>query len=174
MSSIPPHELPSYISTCLAEGFSQEEIASALSVSPAYISQLCTKHQLCVPAQQQFANIDQLYQEVELSALQALKRTLGTIGDPMKLARIAQTMNATKRRSLSAHPSENKPTTVVQLNLPATAAAQFVFNGSSEAVAWKQGDQTHQLITCTTTQLDNMAAQFAAKPVLLPVMEDGL
>ena len=174
MSAIPPSELPSYISTCLAEGFSQEEIAQALGVTPAYISQLCTKHQLCVPAQEQFANIDNLYQQVELAALTQLNKLINTVADPMKLARIAQSMNATKRRSLSAHPSEQKPTTVVQLNLPTTIATQFVFNGSAEAVAWKQGDEVHQLITCTTTQLDSMAAQFAAKKVPVLVEDDGL
>lgn len=175
MSSIAPNELPAYITSCLADGFSQEEIAAALGVTPAYISQLCAQHELCVPAQPAFADIDSLYHDIEKQALEQLKRTLSTIGDPMKLARIAQSMNATKRRSMSNHPSERQPTTVVQLNLPTAAAAQFVFNGSQEAVAWKQGDKLNQLITCTTTQLDNMAAAaLARKPALASPLDDGL
>ena len=81
MSAIPPHELPSYISTCLAEGFTQEEIAAALSVSPAYISQLCTKHQLCVPARSSLQTLTSLPRGGALSPA-SLKRTLGTMVTP--------------------------------------------------------------------------------------------
>lgn len=157
MTQIAPSELPSYISTCIEQGFSQDEIAAALGVTPAYISQLCTKHGIAEVAKPQFADIDALYEDVELLALQQLKRTIVTVGDPMKLVRIAQTLNSTKRRSMAAHPSEQKATTVVQLNLPQAAAAQFVFNGSQEAIAWKQGETVTHLATASTQQLEQLA-----------------
>lgn len=160
---LPPHEIPAFVTDCIAKGFSQAEIAASLGVSESYISQVITANpsiaQAVAQANAAFADIDALYAEIELNALIALKQRLNLIKDPMALLRLATSINATKRRSV---PTDALPAqggnTYVQLNLPQATMQQFVFNSANQAVALEGGAGTKALVTATTQQLEQLSA----------------
>lgn len=150
-----------FIRGCLQQGFTQEEIAQSLAVDPSYVSQLCSAHKLSA-GNERFAEIDDLYEQLERQALQQLKRVMGTVHDPLKLTRIAASMNSSKRRSLASPIVTEGRGTLVQLTLPQAMAAQFIFNASGEAVACQSEGATRPLVTVTAEQLAGMAAAQAA------------
>lgn len=153
-----------FVRGCLQQGYTQAEIAASLGMAESYISQLCTAHNLNA-AQPRFADIDALYEELEKKALEQLRRVMGTVSDPMKLTRIASSMNASKRRSIAPAVVTEGSGTLVQLQLPQAMAAQFIFNASGEAVAYQSEGATRPLVTVTADQLASMAAARAATPL---------
>lgn len=148
-----------FIQSALDRGFTQAQIADSMGVSESYVSQLCVQYQLAAAAQQRFSKHDELYEQTELAALQRLKNTIAYDPDlgAVALARIAATLNGTKRRSQTETPVVQKQL-VVTLNMPVSMAAQFVFNGSNEAIAVQSEEGTRVLATATSKQVAEMAA----------------
>lgn len=163
---LPPHEVPAFVSDCLSQGFAQHEIAAALGVSESYISQILAANPSIAQnnGNAAFTDIDALYADIELTALQELKKKLNLIKDPMALLRLATSINATKRRSVA---TDITPTTVnqtvVQLTLPRATLQQFVFNSNNQAVAIQSDTETKPLVTATAGQLESLAAARAKR-----------
>lgn len=153
-----------FIQNALDKGFSQKQIADALGCTEAYVSQLCAEHDLQPSAQLRFTKHDDLYEQTELLALQRLKNTIQFEPglNAVALARIAATLNGTKRRSQTETPVQAQQT-VVTLQLPVNIAAQFVFNGNNEAVAVQSSEGTRILATASSKQVAAMAAQALPK-----------
>lgn len=148
-----------FIQNALDKGFSQRQIAEALGATESYVSQLCTEHELQPSPQTRFTAHDDLYEQTELLALQRLKNTIQFEPglNAVSLARIAATLNGTKRRSQTETPvREQQP--VVTLHMPVNIAAQFVFNGNNEAVAVQSTDGTRILATASSKQVAELAA----------------
>lgn len=155
-----------YIQQCMSQGFSQKQIADSLGCTEAYVSQLVTEHAIAPAANTQFEDHDDHYRDIELLALKRLKRAVQT--DPslnaLALARIATQLNGTKRRSQNELPVASTQAPVVHLHLPNTVAAQFVFNGTNEAVAINDAASgTRVLSTATSQQVAQLASQKLAQ-----------
>lgn len=148
-----------FIQNALDRGFSQTQIADALGVGEAYVSQLVAQFQLAPAPQQRFNKHDELYEKAELAALQRLNNVIMYEADmpALTLARIAATLNGTKRRSQNELPTPQKQT-VLTLNMPVTLAAQFIFNGSNEAIAVQSEEGTRVLSTASSKQVAELAA----------------
>ena len=76
--------------------------------------------------------LDDKYDKLEKKALDQLEKVLPFVSDPMKLARIAQTMNAAKRRGGVA--IEQETGQVVKLTLPKAITARIELSATSEVV----------------------------------------
>lgn len=181
---LPAHELPAFIVECLQQGFEQKAIADALGCSESYVSQLIAARPELRQAKQQlsdrYADTDALYDKIEQEALKQLEMRLATCTKPMELVRIAQAMNAAKRRSLPVEVGAGAGAgTVVHVTIPQQVAVQqFQFNAHNQAIALTatDGKQERALITASTEQLDRLAAAVAAaktnqKAVANPVDE---
>lgn len=173
ISTLSPKELPAYIAECLAQGFTQKEIAQALDVTESYISQVIAAHPELkdknAQIQQAYEEIDTLYVEIEKEALLALKKSLNLVKNPAALLRIATGINATKRRGnfgLGLGHTEQQPQTTVQLNMPTAIISQFVFNSANQAIAIGSGENSIPLVTASTKQVEELAAK--AVPVAEP------
>lgn len=177
-----------YIQQCLDQGFSQKQIADSLGCTESNVAQLMQQHGLVQNPQQQFAEHDELYQSVELLALQRLKRAVAMDPSltPVALARIATQLNGAKRRSMNEKPVANNNSPIVHLHLPAATAAQFVFNGTNEAVAVHTAEHgTRVLSTASSKQVAELASQKLAiraggnhesisiRPAVPAVLEDS-
>lgn len=165
--NMPPAELPKYIQSCLAQGFTQAQVADSLGVDASYISQVCAQFSITEAPLQQFAAIDELYEELELKALKQLKLLISSCTKPMDLLRIATSINGAKRRSLGSTTSvqvqQATATGIVRLGLPKAAVSAFVMNEQNEAIGWKEEaegkEQVRTLLTATQQQLTQMATE---------------
>lgn len=102
--------------------------------------------------------LDDKYDKLEKKALDQLEKVLPFVSDPMKLARIAQTMNAAKRRGGAA--VEQETGTVVRLTLPNAIKARIELSAKSEVV---QVDD-RPLVTMPAAQLaEKLKARSAEK-----------
>ena len=174
--NMPPHELPKYIQTCLAQGFSQQQVADSLGVDATYISQVCSQYSITEAPQPQFAGIDALYEELEMKALKQLKLAIAQCVKPMELLRIATSINATKRRSLGTKLEVNSQQAaasagIVRLSLPKAAVNSFIVNERNEAIGWTEDGQqgepvVRSLLTASSQQLQDMAVQHKAVALL--------
>jgi len=162
-------QLKEFVQNCLNQGYKQAEIAVSLDMDPGDLSKFCAIHGLTPAANDVFAPVDQLYVDIEKQALEQLQRLIGTVGDPMKLLRIATGINATKRRSIGGSGAiDERNTTTVNLTLPTSIAAQFVFNAQGQAVAYEGGTEgLRPLVTVTNEHLQRIASEHAAAPTKL-------
>lgn len=136
-AALPPDQLRQYIVNCFAEGFTQRDVAESLGMDEGAISKLCSEHGLQPPPDTRYAEIDNLYDEIERTSLQQLKKLLPLMGDPMKLMRVAAEANSAKRRSQPYREGAlNGKGQTINLTLPKTMAAQFIFNAQGQAVGY--------------------------------------
>lgn len=162
------HELPAFIEQCLQQGFKAVEIADALGCTEGYISQLISASPRLQEAKagldSRYADIDTLYDRIEQRALEELEKRMAVCTKPMELVRIAQAMNAAKRRStapLGALEGGAGKGATVNITIPQQVAVQqFQFNGNNQAIALasEDGVQERALITASTQQLNTLAA----------------
>jgi len=162
------HELPAFIEQCLQQGFKAVEIADALGCTEGYISQLISASPRLQEAKagldSRYADIDTLYDRIEQRALEELEKRMAVCTKPMELVRIAQAMNAAKRRSaapLGALEGGAGKGATVNITIPQQVAVQqFQFNGNNQAIALASADgvQERALITASTQQLNTLAA----------------
>lgn len=165
---LPAHELPAFIEQCLQQGFKAVEIADALGCTEGYISQLISASPRLQEAKagldSRYADIDTLYDRIEQRALEELEKRMAVCTKPMELVRIAQAMNAAKRRSaapLGALEGGAGKGATVNITIPQQVAVQqFQFNGNNQAIALasEDGVQERALITASTQQLNTLAA----------------
>lgn len=175
-TNLPASELPQYVARCLADGFTQAQVAASLGVSESYISQVCTEHSITVQPQMQFADIDALYEDIERTALKALRASISQATKPLDLLRIATAVNATKRRSVGTTltyeqkvQQETLRRGVVHLALPSAVASQFILNERNEAVGWTTPGEAALTVASSTDAASDAASSVAASsPASVP------
>lgn len=140
----------------LGNGLSPEVAASALGVSPSYISQLVSTEEFARQvAERRFSNLqaattrDRRYDTLEDTLADRLEDLIPMMFKPMEIIRALSTINGLKRRGASAPENTVINQTIVQLTLPAAITSKFVTNTANQVVV--AGEQ--ELITIKSTQL---------------------
>lgn len=158
----------------LAKGVSQSQVCSILQVAASTVSEVATNHAQLIEDTAMVSRLasvemDEVRDRLELAALNQLERVLPLECDPLKLARIATSINQMTRRTKG---ETIRPMTqqvnVTNINLPAGFLEQrqslrnsVVLNAQSEVVAI--GDQT--VAPASRAQILEMQAQMQATPV---------
>ena len=96
-AALPPDQLRQYVVNCFADGFTQRDVAESRGMDEGAISKLCSEYGLQPPPDTRYAEIDNLYDEIERKSLEQLKKLLPLMADPMKLMRVASEANSAKR-----------------------------------------------------------------------------
>lgn len=146
----------------LGDGLSPDVVASALGVSPSRISQLLSEENFAQEvAELRYKNLaahterDGKYDDLEDKLLKKLEGTLSMLFDPMKIAKILQTINQAKRRGAQAPEHLTEKSAVVHLNMPTQIIQQFIKNTNNQIV--KIDDQ--DLITVQSSNMSKLLAQ---------------
>jgi predicted transcriptional regulator len=130
---------PETVVACLRNGFSESQIASSLNVTQSAISQFIQEHGLQSIAAQnsKFETMDSKLNDLEDCILDKLSQTLKyTVLPPMHLAKIYQTVNSAKRRSMNdgAVIHNHNNVNLVQLNLPTHVKVKVGINSRNEVI----------------------------------------
>lgn len=142
----------------LGNGLSPEVTASALGLSPSYISQLLAQEDFATQVTGlRFANLqaatsrDREYDSLEDALLAKMKDLVPMMYKPMEIVRALTVINAAKRRGASAPENTVINQTIVQLTLPTLLTNRFIKNEANQVIA--TGEQ--ELITIPASQLSN-------------------
>lgn len=128
----------SFILAALRSGFADSQIAEALGVTSSAVAQLIDAHGLRAMAvkNSRFSTIDENLTELEDELVKKLKQQVRFVQDPMKIGRLLQIVNSTKRRSLAEGQAPNLgQARLVQLNLPERLRISVEFNAENELVS---------------------------------------
>lgn len=130
----------------LGQGVSQEVTASAVGVSPSFVSQLISQEAFAaIVAERKFTNLvkhnerDSRYDKLEDLALEKLETLLPLVMRPMELTKILATINGAKRRGTSAPESIIEQQRVVPLVMPTQIINKFTTNINNTVI--KAGEQ---------------------------------
>jgi hypothetical protein len=158
----------------LSTGVEAEHVALALGVSPSRISQIAADPEFARQlAELKFEQLrkhnatDNEYDILEKELLAQLKRTCSMLFDPMKIARILQTVNAAKRRGSSAPDSLTRQKPTVKLQINAALVARFAVNGANQVVQASIGDSTQDLVTIQSGNVQRLLNEQAKTPITL-------
>lgn len=134
--------------TLLCQGLDASVVASTLSLSQSFISQLLSRDEFRAEvakvrllAKQKFISRDTLLEEAELMALEKLKKTLPLVVKPSEVARIYQILNSSKRAlsTTAATPSDSPTLQQVTINLPKNASVSFRLSHDTAQVIEVEG-----------------------------------
>ena len=125
----------------LASGLPASMVASSLSISESYISQLLSNSEFRdrvssarLSKSKNFIARDEKLELTEAKALERLSLLLPMITKPAEAAKIYQVLNNAKR-TVTALPTSNSPSTqTVVLNLPKTASVSFTLSHATNQV----------------------------------------
>jgi len=130
--------IPAYTGTqgraleLLGDGIQASIVAQTLGVSESYVSQLLADEMfLRGVVERRYEHLarhnkrDAEYDSVEDKLLEKLKQTLPLLFDPMKIARVLQTVNAAKRRGQSDPASITQQNVIVNLLMPTKIIDRF-------------------------------------------------
>lgn len=119
----------------------QEQVASALGVTPAYISQLMADENFSRAVQElRFKNLqkhterDNELDSLEDAILDKMKKSLPLVMRPMELTRMLQVVNGAKRRGVAAPETAAVQTQVVTISVPVHVVNRFVTNQENQVV----------------------------------------
>lgn len=170
----------------LALNFSQEEVASAVGLSPGRISQLISDPEFASQlATQRFDKLkkhnvaDNELDEIEDSLRQQLKRVMPLAMKPMEVTRMLQSVNAMKRRGATAPQSAQAGRPVVSLRINAAILHRFAVNGANQVVEATTAEGTQSLVTIQSggvqRLLNEQAKQLSheKQPVLTPTQRNA-
>ena len=150
----------------LGAGVTPEQVASALGVTVARISQLCSDPQFTARvAELRFEALnkhnerDSSYDSMEDRLISKLEDLLPLMMRPMEVLKAIQVINGAKRRGQSAPEQVTAQQTVVSIVMPTTIVNKFVTNINNQVV--KAGSQ--DLLTIQSgTLLKNATVPLAA------------
>lgn len=135
------NSLPDRILALLGAGLSGSVVASAVGVTPAYVSQLLEDEDFRLEVSIRRAGkaevameVDSSWDSVEKLAIDKMKMLLPMINKPGDLIRIAQIANAAKRTSRELEGSEHSSAPTVSFTLPAGAQVHFQMNSESQVI----------------------------------------
>lgn len=147
----------------LAQGLSPSQVASALNVSPSYISQLLEEEEFSLElaslrekAIAADVDYDSQKDRVEKKLLDIVEQTLGTVYNPVVAMKLWRDINM--GRSKAMHRTVKPGTqvvnnTVVQLSLPQQLTDKFTLNSQNQVI--QAGDQT--LVTMQSGSMASLA-----------------
>lgn len=148
----------------LGSGVAAEAVASALGVTPSYISQLLSDENFAAQVSQlRFETLskhnerDSKYDTLEDKLLGKLENTVGLLMRPMDILRAIKVVNEAKRRGQSSEDSIVNQHNLVSINMPVQVVQQFTTNIHNQVIA--AGEQT--LVTVPSGEL---ADKLGAKP----------
>lgn len=140
----------------LGAGVAAEQVASAIGVSPSYISQLLAeKHfadkvsDLRYAALQKHNTRDGKYDSLEDKLLDKLERAMPLMVRPDTIMKAMQVVNGAKRRGSSGPATVNNTQNIVNLMLPSVITQRFATDINNQVI--KAGDQS--LLTMPSSQL---------------------
>lgn len=155
----------------LGAGVPNAQVAAAVGVTESRISQLLSDERFAAQVKElryksllNHSERDNKYDDLENLALDRLKSTLGMVFDPMKLARILQTLNAAKRRGEQVPTDLPNNIPVIPVSLPAILLQQFntQVNLNNQVISVHQtadsdgAERNHTLVTIQSSQLDSL------------------
>lgn len=125
----------------LGAGIIPEQVASAVGVSPSYISQLLSTDEFSAAVSelrykslQKHNERDSNLDSLEDKILEKMHQTLPLVMRPMELTRMLQVVNAAKRRGTSTPDSVLQKQEVVTLSLPPVIINKFTTNIQNQVV----------------------------------------
>ena len=140
----------------LGTGVLPEQVASALGVSPSYISQLLADEafaQKVIDARYTALSAhnerDSSYDSLEDKLIKKLESKLGLMFKPETILKAIQVINGAKRRGQSAPEQVTNQNNIVQLLMPTQIVQNFTTNITNQVI--KAGDQ--DLTTIPSGQL---------------------
>jgi hypothetical protein len=161
----------------LGSGISNDQVASALGVTPAVISQLLAEPEFAeqvtaLRVEQLQANTarDEKIDDLEDRVLQKLKTNIGLMLKPDQLLRAFQIINNAKRRGQVATAVDNAGATLVNLTMPTSIIQQyshFDINNAGQVI--KAGGK--DLRTIESNELMNQLKNSQAKQALMSLQE---
>jgi hypothetical protein len=160
--------LDSRIIDLLGKGITAEQTALALGCSPAYISQKLSDADFSAEvataryeALRKHNARDDKYDELEDKLLEQLESYLPLLVDPMKIARVLQTINSSKRRGSGTPESITNKQEFVNLMIPTVIVNQYKVNSDNQVIKIGQDD----LLTVQSgSLLKSVTDALAAKP----------
>lgn len=157
----------------LGNGLGPEQVATAVGVTPARISQLLADQNFAQEvANLRFQNlqkhneIDSTYDDLEAKLLNNLKDVLPLMMRPMEILKAIQVLNAAKRRGQSAPEQIVHQNTVVNLLMPTQIIQKFSMNSNNQIT--NVGSQTLETMQSTTLLASAKAKQGAQDVNSLP------
>lgn len=147
----------------LSAGIEPEHVASAVGLTPGRISQIVSNPEFAAKlAELKFESLrkhnatDNEYDALEKMLLEKLKQCAGLLFDPMKIARILQTVNSAKRRGASAPDSIVRQKQTIRLNINAAVVTKFAVNGANQVVQASVGDESQDLVTIQSSGVQRL------------------
>lgn len=146
----------------LASGCTAAQTAGALGITESAVSQMISDEDFAASlASQKFETLhkhnarDAELDSLEDNIIAMIKKGLGTVWDPMKLARLLQVVNAAKRRGQSSPDAVIQKQTVIPLTMPTQIIQHFTTNLNNQVV---QVGST-PLVTIQSGQMENLLAK---------------
>jgi len=125
----------------LGQGIGPEQVALALGVTPARISQLISDPIFAEKVfELRYTNLrkhnerDAAYDKIEDLLLEKLKNMLPLMFNPMQVLKAVATINAAKRRGSSTPESIINQQTVVNLVMPVQIVQQYTRNANNQVI----------------------------------------
>jgi hypothetical protein len=153
----------------LGAGIPNDQVAAAVGVTKSRISQLLSDESFSARVKElrysnllQHAERDNKYDDLENAALDRLKSTMAMVFDPMKIARILQTLNQAKRRGEQVPTDMPNNIPVIPVSLPPILLQQFNthVNIHNQVIGVNTGadstDPMQTLVTIQSSQLDTL------------------
>jgi len=155
----------------LGAGVAAESVASALGVTPSYISQLLSDENFAnqvatvrYESLQKHNVRDESYDSLEDKLLEKLEKQLPLIMKPETLLKAISTINGAKRRGQSAPDQAVNSQNIVNLVLPAVIAEKFSVNINNQVT--KAGEQELHTIQ-SGTLLEQVESRREERELLL-------
>lgn len=130
----------------LGSGVPQEAVASALGVTPSYISQLLSDEgfagkvtELKYELLSKHSARDSSYDDLEDTLVARLKKNVALLIKPQDILKAIQVINGAKRRGTDTAENIVNQQNIVQLTLPTQIVQQFTTNINNQVI--KTGDQ---------------------------------
>lgn len=152
----------------LGNGLSPEVTASAVGVSPSYISQLLSQQEFAeqVTARrfvslQEATSRDKKYDALEDALIEKMQDLLPLMYKPHDVLRAISVINAAKRRGSSAPDNMVINNTVVSLSLPTTILNNFRITTDTNNQVIEAGEQA--LVTMPSNALSSLSDKLRGK-----------
>jgi hypothetical protein len=152
----------------LGNGIAPEQVASALGITSARISQLLSEPEFMAEVAelrfnnlQQHNQLDAKYLDIENTLVERLADCLPMMYKPQEILRAIQVINGAKRRGTSAPEHITMTQTVINLNLPNVAIEKFRANGQNQIMSVGNQD----LVTIQSSTLLDRVKQKASKQI---------
>ena len=160
------------ILTLLGQGIAAENVAAALGITPARISQLLSNEEFSNKVTElRYQNLqrhnarDNAYDEAEDELVKKLKKAMPLMFRPETILKAIQVINGAKRRGQSAPEQIVNQNNIVNLTLPVQVTQKFVTNvnnqvikaGEQELLTMPSGNLIHKLETMEAAKAERVA-----------------